>query len=35
VDAETGLPIKGAEVAIDDLNDSEIAVKGTTDDAGV
>lgn len=35
VDAETGLPVKGAEVAIDDLNDSEIAVKGTTDDKGV
>ncbi|MFM6953073.1 MAG: OmpA family protein [Bacteroidota bacterium] len=35
VDAETGLPVKGAEVAMDDLNDSEIAVKGTTDDQGV
>lgn len=35
VDEETGLPVKGAEVAIDDLNDSEIAVKGTTDDKGV
>jgi outer membrane protein OmpA-like peptidoglycan-associated protein len=35
VDAETGLPVKGAEVAIDDLNDSEIAIKGTTDDKGL
>jgi outer membrane protein OmpA-like peptidoglycan-associated protein len=35
VDEETGLPVKGAEVAIDDLNDSEIATKGTTDDKGV
>ena len=35
IDEETGLPVKGAEVAIDDLNDSEIATKGTTDDKGV
>lgn len=35
VDAETGLAIKGAEVAIDDLNDSEIAVKGVTDEKGL
>lgn len=35
IDEETGLPLKGAEVAIDDLNDSEIATKGLTDDKGV
>ena len=35
VDEETGLPVKGAEVAIDDLNDSEIATKGVTDEKGV
>ena len=35
IDEETGLPVKGAEVAIDDLNDSEIATKGLTDDKGV
>jgi outer membrane protein OmpA-like peptidoglycan-associated protein len=35
IDEETGLPLKGAEIAIDDLNDSEIATKGLTDDKGV
>lgn len=35
VDEETGLPVRGAEVAIDDLNDSEIALKGTTNEKGV
>lgn len=35
IDEETGLPVKGAEVAIDDLNDSEIATKGLTDDKGL
>jgi len=35
IDEETGLPLKGAEVAIDDLNDSEIATKGLTDEKGV
>ncbi|MDA0784383.1 MAG: OmpA family protein [Bacteroidetes bacterium] len=34
IDEETGLPVKGADVAIDDLNDSEIATKGLTDDKG-
>ena len=34
IDEETGKAIIGAEVAIDDLNDSEIATKGLTDDKG-
>ncbi len=34
VDAETGLPVKGAEVSIDDLNDAEIGTKGVTDEKG-
>lgn len=35
VDEETNLPIKGADVVIVDLNNSEVAVKGKTDDNGV
>ena len=35
IDAETGLPVKGAEVALDNLNDAEIGVKGMTDDKGI
>lgn len=35
VDAETGLPLKGAEVALDNLNDAEIGIKGVTDEKGM
>ncbi|MFM6951932.1 MAG: OmpA family protein [Bacteroidota bacterium] len=35
VDAETGLPLKGAEVALDNLNDAEIGIKGITDEKGI
>jgi len=34
VDAETGLPLKGTEVSLDNLNDAEIGIKGITDNFG-
>lgn len=35
VDSETGLPLKGTEVSLDNLNDAEIGIKGITDEKGI